>query len=259
MAAFAVSLGRQPAIRWLENRGLQRGAALAVLILAGLLAMTGAPLAVVPVIIDQAARAFERLPEIWEDLQGRSGIIGDLANRFGAGLPVDFDPVAVVGLAAGVTSFIVFTAIGLPYALALATWVALMDLIPAIGALIGMIPVVVVASQVGVRDAVQPSAPLTFLSCVNLATYMWPDLRKNGIGGGVAAQREPAPASVLVEPALGDFTLGVAAEKAAIQVDRIGIGELLRDRWDLGVAELLDRAAPALRTSQKQHLLRPRG
>jgi predicted PurR-regulated permease PerM len=48
----------------------------------------------------------------------------------------------------------VFTAIGLPYALALATWVALMDLIPAIGALIGMIPVVIVASQIGIREVV---------------------------------------------------------------------------------------------------------
>jgi predicted PurR-regulated permease PerM len=60
----------------------------------------------------------------------------------------------IISLAAGVTAFIVFTAIGLPYALALATWVALMDLIPAIGALIGMIPVVIVASQVGVREVV---------------------------------------------------------------------------------------------------------
>ena len=37
----------------------------------------------------------------------------------------------------------------LPYPLALATWVGLMDLIPAIGALIGMIPVIAVASQLG--------------------------------------------------------------------------------------------------------------
>lgn len=58
----------------------------------------------------------------------------------------------IVSLAAGVTAFVVFFAIGLPYALALATWVALMDLIPAIGALIGMIPFVIVASQVGAQE-----------------------------------------------------------------------------------------------------------
>jgi predicted PurR-regulated permease PerM len=220
LAAFVVSLGLQPAIRWMETKGLRRGTAMAVLILVGLVAIAGAALAIVPVIIEQAARAFERLPEVWEDLRARSGILGDFANRFsvGSGFPGDFDPVAVLGpvlltlfnsvtlllltpyfavsfpnlklavfrlvaydhrenyvymvnravdltanyivgnliisLAAGVTAFIVFTAIGLPYALALATWVALMDLIPAIGALIGMIPVVIVASQIGIREVV---------------------------------------------------------------------------------------------------------
>lgn len=220
LAAFVVSLGLQPAIRWLESKGFRRGTAMAVLILAGLLVMAGAALAVVPVIFDQAAQAFDRLPEIWADMRERSGVVGDLANRFdlGSGLPVDFDPVAFVGpvlltlfnvvtlllltpyfavsfpslklavfrlvtrdrredyvymvnravdltanyiignliisLAAGVAAFIVFTAIGLPYAVALATWVGLMDLIPAIGALIGMIPALIVASQVGMREVV---------------------------------------------------------------------------------------------------------
>jgi predicted PurR-regulated permease PerM len=60
----------------------------------------------------------------------------------------------IISLAAGVTAFIVFSAIGLPYAVALATWVGLMDLIPAIGALIGMIPALIVASQVGMKEVV---------------------------------------------------------------------------------------------------------
>jgi predicted PurR-regulated permease PerM len=220
LAAFVVSLGLQPAIRWMETKGLRRGTAMAVMILVGLVVIAGAALAIVPVIVEQAARATERLPEIWDDLRTRSGILGDFANRFdvGSGFPADFDPVALLGpvlltmfnivtlllltpyfavsfpnlklavfrliaydhredyvymvnravdltanyivgnliisLAAGVTAFLVFTAIGLPYALALATWVALMDLIPAIGALIGMIPVVIVASQTGMREVV---------------------------------------------------------------------------------------------------------
>ena len=37
LAAFVVSLGLQPAIRWLEGKGFRRGTAMAVLILAGLL------------------------------------------------------------------------------------------------------------------------------------------------------------------------------------------------------------------------------
>ncbi|HEX2420965.1 MAG TPA: AI-2E family transporter, partial [Acidimicrobiia bacterium] len=82
LAAFVVSLGLQPAIRWMEAKGLRRGTAMAILILVGLVAIAGAALAIVPVIIEQAARAFERIPEIWEDLRARSGIVGDFANRF---------------------------------------------------------------------------------------------------------------------------------------------------------------------------------
>lgn len=221
VAAFVISLGLQPAIRWMETKGIRRGAAMAVLLLVALAAMTGAALAVVPVIIEQAAEALESIPPYIESLQDRPGVIGDLANRFdlggeGAGLAID--PVAVVGsvvvtlfniitlilltpyfavgfpglksalfrltkranredfvfvvnravdltssyivgslvisLVAAVTSFAVFLLIGLPYPLALATWVGIMDLIPAIGALIGMIPAIAVASQLGGRELI---------------------------------------------------------------------------------------------------------
>ncbi|MCA1736986.1 MAG: AI-2E family transporter [Actinobacteria bacterium] len=54
-----------------------------------------------------------------------------------------------ISLMAAATSFVAFLLLGLPYPLALATWVGIMDLIPAIGALIGMIPVIAVASQLG--------------------------------------------------------------------------------------------------------------
>jgi predicted PurR-regulated permease PerM len=57
-------------------------------------------------------------------------------------------------LVAAIISFVAFLLIGLPYPLALAAWVGLMDLIPAIGALIGMIPVIAVASQVGGRELI---------------------------------------------------------------------------------------------------------
>ncbi|HJQ95289.1 MAG TPA: AI-2E family transporter, partial [Acidimicrobiia bacterium] len=65
LAAFVVSLGLQPAIRWMESKGLRRGTAMAVLILVGLVAIAGAAMAIVPVIVEQTARATERLPEIW--------------------------------------------------------------------------------------------------------------------------------------------------------------------------------------------------
>ena len=221
VAAFVISVGLQPAIKWMEEKGLKRGAAMAVLLLVALAVMTGAALAVVPVIIEQAAEALESIPPFIESLQARPGVIGDLANRFdlgGGGAGVNIDPVAFIGsivvtlfnvitlilltpyfavgfpglksalfrltkranredfvffvnravdltssyivgslvisLVAAVTSFVAFVLIGLPYPLALAAWVGIMGLIPAIGALIGMIPAIAVASQLGGRALV---------------------------------------------------------------------------------------------------------
>ena len=51
-----------------------------------------------------------------------------------------------ISLIAGVVAFAGFTAIGLPYAVALAAWVAVTDLIPGFGATIGAIPVLIVAA-----------------------------------------------------------------------------------------------------------------
>jgi predicted PurR-regulated permease PerM len=220
VAAFVISLGLQPAIRWMEERGMRRGAAMALLLLVLLAGATAAALAVVPVIIEQAAEALEEIPPYIESLQSRPGVIGDLAARLDleGGTGFAFDPIAIVGsvvltlfniitlllltpyfavafpglksglfrltkranredfvfvvnravdltsnyivgnivisLVAAVISFVAFLIIGLPYPLALAAWVGLMDLIPAIGALIGMIPVVAVASQLGGQELI---------------------------------------------------------------------------------------------------------
>lgn len=51
----------------------------------------------------------------------------------------------VVSVVAGVTSFIVLSILGVPYALPLALWVAFADLIPMVGATLGAIPAVIVA------------------------------------------------------------------------------------------------------------------
>jgi predicted PurR-regulated permease PerM len=54
-----------------------------------------------------------------------------------------------ISLIAGAISFLGFSMIGLPYALALAAWVAVTDLIPGFGALIGAVPVLIVAGMTG--------------------------------------------------------------------------------------------------------------
>jgi predicted PurR-regulated permease PerM len=50
-----------------------------------------------------------------------------------------------VSVVAGVTTFIALTALRVPYALPLAMWVAIADLIPMVGATLGAIPAVIVA------------------------------------------------------------------------------------------------------------------
>jgi len=57
-----------------------------------------------------------------------------------------------ISLIAGVVSFLGFSLIGLPYAVALAAWVALTDLIPGFGALIGAVPVLIVAGMTGGQE-----------------------------------------------------------------------------------------------------------
>ena len=55
----------------------------------------------------------------------------------------------LISLIAGVVTFVGLTLIGVPYALALAAWVALTDLVPGFGALIGAVPVLIVAAVTG--------------------------------------------------------------------------------------------------------------
>ncbi|MCA1736985.1 MAG: AI-2E family transporter [Actinobacteria bacterium] len=99
VAAFVISLGLQPAIKWMEQRGLKRGAAMALMLLLVLAAATGAGLAVLPVIFEQAAQALEGIPPFIESLQDRPGVIGNLASRFdlGGGTGVNIDPLLIVG------------------------------------------------------------------------------------------------------------------------------------------------------------------
>ena len=59
-----------------------------------------------------------------------------------------------ISLIAGVVSFVGLTMIGVPYPVALAAWVALTDLVPGFGALIGAVPVLIVAAVTGTNEFV---------------------------------------------------------------------------------------------------------
>lgn len=60
----------------------------------------------------------------------------------------------LISLIAGVVSFVALLVIGVPYAAALAFWVALADLIPTIGAILGALAAVIVAAFAGVPELV---------------------------------------------------------------------------------------------------------
>ncbi len=217
LAAYVISLGLQPILARLEERGMRRGAGMALIVLGGLVVAAGLGAVIVPTIISQAMNAMESLPElvagIGDSWPAIAGFVDDLA------IPTDFEtdqafeflgglalgifntvtlvvlvpyfavefPRAklqmlrllkrdqredfvyiinqateltsnyiignlVISLIAGMLSYLAFLLIGLPYALALAAWVAITDMIPAVGALIGAIPVLIVALLVGPQE-----------------------------------------------------------------------------------------------------------
>ena len=73
VASLVLAIGLQPSIRWLENRGLRRGWALAAILLAGLILMIGLGVVLVPFLVDQISALVEELPAFVERLQETPG------------------------------------------------------------------------------------------------------------------------------------------------------------------------------------------
>ncbi|MBW3594699.1 MAG: AI-2E family transporter [Actinobacteria bacterium] len=226
VAAF-LAVGLDPAVAWLERKGLKRGLAVAVIFLTLVLSIVGFIAAVVPPLVEQVANFATNLPEYIDDLANRNeriaeyvrdndiadrlrdsveqaptqiggslgtvaGVAGSVLGKIFNGLTVIVltiyfslslrraregslrlvpktrrkrvqelaDPVlekigsyiagnVAVSIIAGVVSFIFFIIAGIPYPIALALWVAIADLIPLVGATLGMIPAVIVAFFMG--------------------------------------------------------------------------------------------------------------
>jgi predicted PurR-regulated permease PerM len=80
VASLVLAIGLQPSIRWLENRGLRRGWALAAILLAGLILMIGLGIVLVPFLVDQISALVEELPTFVERLQETPGMVGSIAQ-----------------------------------------------------------------------------------------------------------------------------------------------------------------------------------
>jgi predicted PurR-regulated permease PerM len=128
----------------------------------------------------------------------------------------------LVSLIAGVSAFIVLLAFGVPAALALATWVALTDLLPLIGATIGAIPAVIVAFFQGWPVGVAVAAYFIIYQQV-----------ENHAVQPIVMKRTTSlnPLIVLVAVLLGAELLGVLGALVAIPVAGI-IQILLQDFMD---------------------------
>jgi predicted PurR-regulated permease PerM len=225
LVSVVLAFGFQPAVAWLERRGLSRGWAVALGILAGGVVVGAFLGLVLPDVIRQLAELIQTAPEYFDRATRDTGLLADLNERFdlqaklqdaGAELPgtvlgligsfaaLVFNSLTVliltiyftvnlpgmraavarllgredrdefhgifdkavqrvggyvlgnfaVSAVAGVTSFVALLLIGVPFAAALAFLVALTDLIPTVGAIIGAAVAAVVAAFAGIPELI---------------------------------------------------------------------------------------------------------
>jgi predicted PurR-regulated permease PerM len=308
LVSLILAFGFQPAVAWLERRGLSRGWAVGLGLLAGMV-LVGAFLALVlPDVIRQVAELIQAAPEYFRRAQSESGLISDLNQRFdlesrlqdiGSELPgtvlglvgsfaaLVFNSVTVlvltiyftvnlprmrtgvarllgredrqefhaiydetirrvggyvlgnivVSVIAGVTSFIALALMGVPFAAALAFFVALTDLIPTIGAILGASVAALVAAFVGLPQFI--GTVVFFIVYQQVENYF---IQPRVMGRTV----EISAAVVILAVLIGGALLGVIGALLAIPtaaIVRIVFRELyLEDR--LARVRTEERAVP---------------
>jgi predicted PurR-regulated permease PerM len=229
LVALILALGFQPAVEWLERRGLRRGWAVALGLLGGGLLIGLFLWLVLPDVIAQIAALIEQAPSYLREAREGSGLVSDLVQRFdlqarleelgrtapgsalgligsfGAfvlssltvlvltvyftvNMPAMRSGVArmlgrehrqeflsileestrrvggyvlgnlLISAIAGVVSFVALLIIGVPFAAALAFFVALTDLIPTVGAVIGAVVAATVAAFSGLVPFIATAA-----------------------------------------------------------------------------------------------------
>jgi predicted PurR-regulated permease PerM len=129
-----------------------------------------------------------------------------------------------LGAIAGVTSFIALSLLGIPYAAALAFWVALTDLIPTIGALLGALVGVVVAAFVGLPQFI--GTAVFFLVYQQVENYViGPRVMRRAIDMSAAA----VITAVLIGGSLAGFVGALLALPVAAII-KISVRELFVER-----------------------------
>ncbi len=284
LVSLVLSIGLQPAVTWLERRRFSRVWAVTTILLVGLV-VVGAFLALVlPDVIRSISGLVGAAPDFLRRLEGGSGLVADLNERFDlveklrsvatdvpgtalglissltafvfnaltililtisftVAMPrmrewfarlmepddrVEFTEILeestqrvggyvlgmlVVSATAGVGTFIALVIIGVPYAAALAFFVALADLVPTVGALIGAtVAVVVAVANGGLAPGIATGA--FFLVYQQVENYLiHPRVMRRAI-------HMPA-AAIIVAVLIGATLLGVVGALLAIPVAAI--------------------------------------
>jgi predicted PurR-regulated permease PerM len=127
----------------------------------------------------------------------------------------------LTSIIAGICSFIALSLIGVPFAAALAMWVAISDLIPAVGAVLGAIVAVAVASFSSVGDAIITA--IFFIVYQQVENYLIvPRIMKRAV--------DLSPAAVIVSTLIGGSLAGFAGVLIALPVAAT-VKVLVRDLW----------------------------
>ena len=134
-----------------------------------------------------------------------------------------------ISIIAGVFAFVALTIIGVPFAAALAMWVAITDLIPTVGATLGALVAVIVAAFASIGDAVATFA--YFMLYQQVENYLIaPRVMKKAV--------DLSPAAVIVSVLIGASLAGLAGALLALPL-AAAAKVLIREIW------LLDRLSIA--------------
>ena len=126
-----------------------------------------------------------------------------------------------VSVIAGVCSYIAMLIIGVPFAVALAMWVAIADLIPTVGATLGALAAVVVAAFSSIPDAI--ATGVYFIIYQQVENYVIvPRVMKQAI--------DLSPAAVIIAVLIGGSLAGFAGALLALPVAAV-IKVAIRDLW----------------------------
>jgi predicted PurR-regulated permease PerM len=298
LVSLVLAFGFQPAVVFLERRGLRRGWAVAVGILAGGVVLGAFLALVLPDVIRQLAELIQAAPDYFRRAMRESSLVADLNERFdlqtrvqeaGERLPgtvlglvgsfaaLVFNSITVLVLTiyftvnlphmrrgvarllgredreefhriwdesiqrvggyvlgnlavsaiAGISSFVALLVIGVPFAAALAFFVAVMDLIPTVGATIAAVVVAIVAAFVGIPELI--ATIVFFLVYQQVENYViQPRVMRRAI--------EMSAAMVILAVLIGGALLGVIGALLAIPtaaILKVALRELyLEDRME---------------------------